>query len=313
MKILLIMLLFSSLFSKDILPSATYYSVGFVNDFVINNGKIYAANDMGTVNIFDIKSKKIINQITLPPLTSSMNKIIPANILSVDYIKGKVLILSVGKNSYRNVWIYENYMLKQIINEDKKISIKEARFINENQIILATLGSDIILHDMSENYNLYNTHISNSAMSDISLSADKTNMITADESGSVKIINVKSSNTLQTYSSQNVDNIFKVAYSNGVIITAGQDRRVGVYQKKQKPYYIKSNFLVFCVGISPNGKIGVYSSGEENHLQLFFTKSEKKFDRLVGHKKVVNKIEFINKNEIFSSSRNNKILYWKLD
>lgn len=305
--------LFSAiLYAKDTTPFSSYYSVGFVNDFVVHENLLYAANDMGTVDIFDINSAKIVNQISLPPIISSFNKIIPPDVLSVDYVNNKVLILSVGENGYRNVWTYENNMLKNIISEDKKLLIKEARFVDNEKIVLATLGSDMILHDMSENYNIYNSHVSNSAMGDFLLSSDKQKIIMADESGEVKIIDTTSSNTMERFSSQNVDNIFKVAYANGVIITAGQDRRVGVYAKNQEPYHIKSDFLVFCVGISPSGKIGAYSSGQENNLQLFNTKTKEYSDRLVGHKNIINQIKFIDENEIFSSSRDNYILRWKL-
>ena len=309
---LTIFLFFTIASAKDITPITKFYSVGFVNDFVVDKNFLYVANDMGTVDIFNIKTAKIINQISLPPLTSSMNKIIPADILSVDYLDGKILILSVGKESYRNVWIYENHTLKRIINEDKKLTIKEARFINKEQILLATLDSDILLYDTSEKYNIYHSHVSHSALGDITLSSDKKKIIMADESGEVKILDAKNSKTIQSFSSQNVDNIFRVAYSNDVVITAGQDRRVGVYRKDQEAYHIKSDFLVFCVGISPSGEVGVYSSGEENMLQLFNTKTKEKYSRLIGHKKIVNQIKFISENELFSSSRDNYILHWKL-
>lgn len=310
---LLFFLLINIAYAKDTIPVSIFKSVGFVNDFTVNENNLYVGNDAGTVDVFDIKTAKIINQISLPPLTSSMNKIIPADILSVDYLNGKLLILSVGKDAYRNVWIYENYMLKQIVNEEEKLIIKEARFVNDEQMIFATLGSDIILHDMSEKYNLYNTHISYSALGDITLTPDKKKMIIADESGAVKIVDTKSSTIDKIYSSENVDNIYRVAYANGIIITAGQDRRVGVYQKNQKPYHIKSNFLVFCVGISPSGKTAVYSSGEENHLQLFNPKTKQMHERLVGHKSIINQIKFINEEELFSSSRDNYIYYWQVN
>jgi WD40 repeat protein len=98
-----------------------------------------------------------------------------------------------------------------------------------------------------------------------------------------------------------------------VTVTAGQDRRVGVYTNTQEPYHIKSDFLVFCVGISPSGKIGVYSSGEENSLQLFNTETKIKDKLLVGHKGIINQIKFINENELFTSSRDNYVLQWKLN
>ena len=310
--IIIFFLLFNITYASEIKPISKFKSSGFVSDFVINDNKLYVSNDIGIVDVFDIKTKKIINQIILPLLVSDKYKIITADVLSVDYLNGKLLILSVGKNAYRNVWIYENHELKQIINEDKKLTIKEARFINDEQIMFGTLGADIILHDISENYNLYQTHITDSAMGDISLSTDKKTMVLSDESGKVSVIDIKSSKVLQTHASQNVDHIFKVAYAKDTIITAGQDWRIGVYQTNQKPYYIKSDFLVFCVGLSPSAKTGVYSSGEESNLQIFDIKTKTKKNRLVGHSGVVTKIMFINENEIYSSDRTNTILYWKL-
>jgi len=312
-KVIIFLLILNVSYASDIKPVSSFKSSGFVSDFVINENTLYVANDMGIVDVFDIKTKKIINQIILPPLISGKEKLITADILSVDYLNGKLLILSVGKGSYRNVWIYEKNELKQIINEDKKMTIKEARYINDEQIMFGTLGSNIMLHDISENYNLYDEHISNSAMGDMTLSQDKKTMIISDESGTVTLVNVKDSKTLQTFSSQNVDHIFKVAYAHDNIITAGQDRRVGVYQKDKEAYYIKSDFLVFCVGISPSGKTGIYSSGEDSNLQLFNIKTKEKYQRLVGHKGgVINKIMFIDEDKLYSSDRSDTILYWEL-
>ncbi len=312
-RLILAFLLFSTLNAKDILPTFKFRSTGFVNDFVVNMNHLYAANDMGIVDIFDLKTQKILNQIILPPVTTALNKLIAANIMSVDYLNGKVLIVSVGKDSYRNVWIYENYELKNIINEEKQLTIKEARFLNDEQIIFGTLGSEVILHDTREQYNIYTTHISQSTLGDMMLSSDKTEVLIADEAGEIKLLDAKSSEVKQIYSGQNVDNIYHVAYNNGVIITAGQDRRMAVYQEGQKAYYFKSNFLVYCVGLSPSAKIGIYTSNIENHLQLFNPKTKSHGDTLVGHNTPVNQIRFINEKELFSSDGRRDIFYWKLD
>ena len=295
-----ILLFLSTLNAKEISPAFTLKSVGYVSDFVVDKDRLYAANDEGTVDIFDLNTKKIVEQIVLEPLTTSQGKLISPIVISVDHFNGKTLIVSIGENSYRNVWIYENNMLKRIIDESKKITIKEAKFINDDQIMLGTFGSEIILHDTSENYNLYKAHISQSTMGDIALSNDKKKMIMSYESGEVKVIDVKSSHVDKTYSSQNVDNIYHVAHNNGVTITAGQDRRVGVYQNGEKDYHLKSNFMVYCLGVSPSGKIGVYSKGEESKLQLFNTKTKQKLDTLVGHNGVINQIKFISEKELFS-------------
>ncbi len=310
--IILFAILHSSLFAKDIFPTLTFKSIGYVSDFVVDKDKLYVATDMGTIDIFDMQTQKIVDQIVLEPLTTAMGNLISPKILSVDRYNGKTLIVSIGKNAFRNVWIYENYTLTQIIDEKKELTIKEARFVNDELIIFGTFGSEIILHDTAEHYNLYKSHISQSTMGDISLSDDKKKMLFSDESGEIKLIDIKSSKVEQTYSSENVDNVYHVAYAQGTIITAGQDRRVGVYQKNKKAYHLKSDFLVYCVGVSPSGKTGVYSSGEEHHLQLFNTKTKRKTDTLVGHSTIINQIKFISETELFSAGSSNKIFYWKL-
>ncbi|WP_324171047.1 WD40 repeat domain-containing protein [Sulfurimonas sp.] len=310
---ILICFIYIQIDAKDIFPTFKLKSVGFVNDFVIDKNHLYAANDMGVVDIFDIKKKQIVKQIVLPPLTTSMNKLIAPNILSVDYINNKVLIVSIGKSSYTNVWIYENNELKNIINEEKKLSIKEARFLDDKKIIFGTLGSEVILRDTTENYNVYKIHISYSALGDMTLSDDKQEIIVVDEGGEVKLIDAKSSKVKKSFKAQNVDNIFHVAFKNGVVLTAGQDRRMAVYVKNQKPYYIKNDFLVYCVGLSPSAKVGVFSRGEENYLQLFNPKTKEFTDRLVGHKAPPNNIIFINEKELFSSDARREIFYWRID
>ncbi|MBU1216381.1 nitrate reductase [bacterium] len=313
-KLILLAFILSYLLSaKELSPNLRFYSTGYVNSFVVNDEHLYAGNDMGTVDVFDIKTQKIINRIALPLLTTVANKLIPQNIISVDYLNGKILILSIGENAYRNVWIYENYELKQIVDESKKLTIKKALFANDEKILFGTFGSEIILHDTRENYNLYTSHVTQSTMGGIVLNSDKSKMVMSYESGEIRVIDVMSSNVEHIYSSQNVDNVYDVAYSNGVIITAGQDRRVAVYRDGEKDYHLKSNFLVYAVGLSPSGKTGAYSSGDEQNIQLFDTDTKILGDTLVAHKSRINQIWFKNEKEIFSVGSRNTIFYWKLD
>jgi len=311
--LLLITLVSQLLLAKDISPTFKLRSMGIVSDFVVVNDSIYISNDKGSIDIFDLKTQKLKEQIFLNLVESDMDELLPAKILSIDYLNGKLLIVSIGKKAYRNVWIYENHQLHQIIDESKKLPIKKAKFANDEKIIIGTFASEIILHDFSESYTLYNRHVSQSTLGDIVLSEDKTQVLMADESGEVQLIDVKSSKTLYTYKSQNVDNIYHLAFANGVIITAGQDRRVGVYQKDKEDYHLKSSFLVYCVGISPSGLTGVYAKGEQSDLQLFNTKNRHEKDTLVGHHGIITQIKFINEKELFSSARDHYVYYWKLD
>ncbi|WP_457745764.1 WD40 repeat domain-containing protein [Sulfurimonas sp.] len=298
--------------AKDIHPLYKYKAIGFVSDFVVKNNKLYSGSDEGVITIHDVQSKKLLEVITLEPVTTELGELQSARILSLDYINNKLLIVSIGKGLYRNVWIYEKHQLKKIIDESAKLTLKEARFLDDEKILLASFASEIILHDFKENYTLYKRHVTQSTLGDITLSKDKKRVIMCDESGEVRVIDTKSSKTLQVFDSQNVDNLFHVAYANGVTVTAGQDRRVGVYHDNGDAYHLKSDFLVYCVGITPSGKTALYSSGENSSLQLFNTTTKQKLDRLVGHSGVINQIKFINENELFSSDGGEYIFYWKL-
>ncbi|MEA3227694.1 MAG: nitrate reductase [Campylobacterota bacterium] len=241
--------------------------------------KIYIANDAGTVDIFDLKSQKIVQQIVLNPITTKLQKLVPQNIISVDYQDGQVLLVSIGKSAYRNVWIYKNHQLRKIIDESKKLTIKEVRFTDDEKILLGTFASEMVVYDIGEQYSLYNKHISQSTLGDIVLSEDRDSVFISDESGEIQLRDVATSKLIKTFSSQNVDNVYHIAYAKGVLVTAGQDRGVAVYQEGVKDYHIKSDFLVYCVGISPSSKVGVYSS----------------------------------ENELFSSERSRYVYYWRLD
>ena len=111
----------------------------------------------------------------------------------------------------------------------------------------------------------------------------------------------------------NLDKIFQLAYKNDVVITAGQDRKVVVYNKNEKPYYIKSKFLVYSVALSPSGKTGIYSSNTDNDLQLFNTSNGEKSHILKGHYAIPTTIKFYDEKSLFSAGYENKIFYWRID
>ncbi len=308
------MIIFSTfVFAQTISPLFELKSSGFVSDIVVVEDKLYSSTDMGSIDIFDINSKKIVHQILLPLVTSSTTNTLQApRILSVDYYNGKVLILSIGSKGYRNLWIYENYKLRNIVNESDKYTIKEACFVDDEKIIFGTFGSDIVLRDTKEKFNVYKSHISQSTIGDILLNDSKDTLFMADESGTVLEIDVITSEIINTYDSQNVDNIYSIAYANGVLITGGQDRRVGVYQKDEKAYHIKSTFMVHAVGITPSGKVGAYSNGNTEKIHLFNTATKKEIGVLIGHKSNIIKIVFINERRMISIDQTQRILVWDI-
>jgi WD40 repeat protein len=109
-----------------------------------------------------------------------------------------------------------------------------------------------------------------------------------------------------------VDNIFAVDFKNDVIITGGQDRRVGIYNIKNKTHYHKlSQFFVYGVGLSPSGEIAAYSSDMDNNIELFSVNTRESLGKYKTNKMIVNGIYFINEKEFFVNSSSNKIGFYK--
>lgn len=312
-KICLILLLINFLYAKDIKPLFTLETRALVYDFVLDGTNLFVANDMGTIEVFDLFTQKKVDEIVLPPVFTLQGERTTPKIINLDRYNGKTLFVSTTLKGFREVWLHDGFNLKKIIKIEDKLSVRKVKFIDDKKFILGTIGHEMILYDRSDNFKMYRKHIEQSAFSDLMLSEDKKTMISSSESGRVSLIDVKSGAILEKYESQNVDNIYKISYKNGTIITAGQDRRVGVYPKNSEPYYIKSDFLVYSVGLNPSGTLGVYSSGEENYLQVFDVKTKKMLNRLVGHNSLPTNIKFFNEKELFSSGDENRVFYWKID
>jgi len=305
-------ILISINYAKDIQPIATLKTSGLVSDFVEDAGLLYVATDSGVVDVIDLFEQQIVSQIIFEPLKTMRGDTMPVRVHSIDRYDGKTLLVTSGRSAYRNVWIHDGNQLTKIIDEKKHLMPKRAFFTSQGKVILGTFGSDVTLYDTQENYKLYNAHVSESTMGGMVLSHDKKKMLLSDESGTVRLMDIYSSKIENTFSSQHVDNIYSIAYAKNTLITAGQDRRVGIYTQNKKAYHIKSDFLVYCVGLSPSAKTGIYSAGAENHLQLFNIQDGSKTDRLIGHYATPNKIMFISENTLISSGDEEKVFFWVL-
>ena len=310
--ILLTLFLSLPLWGREITPAFVMQARGLVNDFVIDGLKLYVANDEGSVEIFDLRSRKKSDEIFIPPQKLSDGSLVAAKVLSVDRYKGKTLIVSTGEKGYRNVWLHESKKLQLIIPASKKIAVKEARFLDEKNFVFGTLGYDLIRYTTSDDYKVYRNQIEESAFSDMALDENRSLTASASESGQVTLTDSKTGAVVKALPPVNLDNIYKIAFRNGTVITAGQDRRVGVFPKNRKHYYIKNDFLVYAVGLSPDGKYGVYSATEENDLHYFDIHTGKTLHILKGHDSIPSTIKFFDHDGLFSAGYGHNIYYWYL-
>lgn len=307
-------LTFSFLNAKDLTPFYSLDTSGGVTDLLINDEKLYVATTASAIDIFDINTKEKIDKITVAKITDFTGDEIDSKVYSVDVLDKDILILSQGKNGGRNIDIYKNKKLERIIFDEDRLFIARAKYLDENHIIYALLSNQLYLYDIKNKRISKEIQISQSRFSNFSLTNDKSKIIVADESGNLTMLDSKTFDIIRTFKGQNLDNVFQVDIKNDLIITAGQDRRTVVYNINQNnSYYKDGSFLIYSAGLSPSGKLGAFASDEENNVTVFDTNTKKDLYKLTQNKSTLTNILFLNENEIFVTSDDKKINYYKLN
>jgi len=313
MKIFLILgLFFISLFAKDIKPDFSLKASGAVTDMVLYQGKLYASTDASCVDIFDIKSKKILDKKCVSKIKDFMGDEIDSKIYSMDVLDGNVLILSQDAGGYRRVDIVNDNKTLHVITKNDRLYISKAKFIDKDNILLGLLSNIIISYNLKTKKKNWEIQTTESKFSDFDFNDDKSKIITTDESGDLQMLDVITGKHLKGFTGINVDNVFQVRWRKNTIVTAGQDRRCGVFNAKTaKGYYKEATFLIYSVGLSKSGSVAGFASDELNNVTIFntFTKSNKV--KLVDNKANISQILFVNENEVFVSCDTNEINHYK--
>lgn len=312
--LLLISLLFFSLFSSEFKkPISSFKASGYVIDLVYKNNKLYVATDAGIVDIFDYKTKKIIKKIKVPKVKDFMGDLVNSKVFSVDELDGNIILLSKSQDGFNRVHLHVDGKSSLIIDYKQKLAIIKAKFLDKNTLLLALLSNEIISYDIKTKKENYRIQVSGAKFSDFSLNKDKSRVVVIDESGVPTLLQTNSGKRIQEIKALNLDNVFQVSYKNGVIATAGQDRRVGVYVPKFKSSYFKqAKFLIYSVGLSPNGKICAYASDEKNNIIVFNTITKSVISKFGGNKATISDIEFIDENYFLVASNSKTINLYKI-
>ena len=300
--------------AKDLNPSKSLIASGGVSDLVLVENKLFVATTASAIDIFDISTDEKIDSIKLPKIKDFIGDSIDSKIYSVDVLNDSVLILSQGEQGGRNLGIYKNGQMQNIIDDSQRMFIGRAKFLDENHIIYALLSNQIYLYDIQNKKILKEIQISQSKFSNFKLTKDKSKFIVSDESGVITMLDSKSFEVLKTFKNQNLDNVFQSDIKGNLILTAGQDRRAAVYNiDTNSAYYKEFSFLIYSVALSPSTNLAAVASDEENNVTIFDTNTQANLYKLTQNKATLSNILFLNENEIFVTSDAKQINYYKID
>ena len=313
--VIILCILFSYLFSSEPIlePIQSFNVSGGVLDIVYTKKYLYIATTNSSVDIVDRETLTCFYCVKVDKVKNFLGEMVDAKVYSVDILDNKLLLLSQASQGYRQVSIVENNITTKIISAKDALSIAKAKFLDANTLVFATLGSEIISYNIKEKRKLWTVQASGARFSDFVLNEKKDEIVVADESGNLKIIRSSDGKILEVLEAENLDNVFQVDYKNSIIATAGKDRRVVVYNQKNKSaYYKTSSFFIYSVGLSPSAKYVAYSSDEANSVTLFNRATKKTIALLKGNKMRISNIVFLNEKTLLIASDNEIINLYQI-
>ena len=316
MKKLILFLFFSFfLFAKTLAPALTIDVNESVKDMVLADGHLLVmGTDEGKLKIYDLNKKSFTKVLHLPKIKDFMGDSINTSVSSVDYYKGKILMLSdSGVGGYSDLRLNENNKTVDVFTEKDKLSLVEAKFIDENNILLAFLSDEVALYNLKNKKIIYKKQLSGSKFSDLALNKKRDLAAFACESGEVTIIEPKSGKIVKRLTGINLDNIFKVDIKKNIVATAGKDRRAGWYNLTTgAKNYIQANFFIYAAALNPDATMAAFAMDENNNITIINLSTKDKLFLLKGQKSTLNMIIFKDDNTVFAASDDEYVNMWKL-
>lgn len=316
LKYILFFVFILNLYSNDIKelnPKFSLKASGGVTNLVLKENLLLASTTASSVDIFDIEKKELIKKIEIEKIKDFTNQAIDSKVYSTDIIDNKILILSQGQSGGRDIFIYENEKLENIISHKDRLFIAYAKFLDSQNIIYALLSNQIYIYNIKEKRILNELQISQSSFSHFVLNEKKDTLFVADESGIISQIDIKSFKKTKTFKGQNVDRVFQVDVKKDRLLTAGQDRRVAIYNFGfSKPYYLSTNFLIYTGALSPSSNKAAFCFDEQNSVAVFDTNSKEILYKLINNRAILTNILFLNEDELFVASDDEHINFYNL-
>jgi WD40 repeat protein len=295
-------------------PESTIHIDGNAKDMVVRSSKLYVGTSHGKLQVYDLKSHKLLKEISIPKIKDFMGDPIFAAAASIDYRDGRYLILSdSGSKGYSDLWIHENNITKKILSASDKKALVKARFVDKNHILLGFLSNEAALLELPDKKELYRVQLSESKFSDFALNADRSRAAFSCESGVISVIDTHTGKVIKELKGINKDNVYKVDYKNGIVAAAGQDRRAAYYHVATgQGGFFQASFLIYATGLSPSARTVAFAMDENNNITVFNLQTHAKIAVLKGQKSTLNAIVFIDEKTLISGSDDDAVLLWKL-
>lgn len=262
--------------------------------------------DNGEIEILDENFTQKMNY-KFPKIKTYFGDLIESRIFSADLLDDEILVLLSSDFGAQKLEI----LGKKDFNL-KSENFKNAFFINKNLAILADLSGEIYFFDLQNGKMSDPIKISSSSLSSVEISPNRKILVLASEGGKVYVFDIISKKIL-SQKSLHKDRIHDLAISSNLkIVTGANDKSASFFDfKNDIVKNFESEFLVYAVSISENGKTLAYQSSENGDITLINTQNFEISNIIKTNDGNLGSI-ILNNNFIVTSNFDKKIKVWSI-
>lgn len=262
--------------------------------------------DNGEIEILDENFTQKMNY-KFPKIKTYFGDLIESRIFSTDLLDNEILVLLSSDFGAQKLEI-----LGKKDFDLKSENFKNAFFINKNLAILADLSGEIYFFDLQNGKISDPIKISSSSLSSVEISPNRKILVLASEGGKVYVFDIISK-TILSQKSLHKDRIHDLAISSNLkIATGANDKSVSFFDfKNDIVKNFESEFLVYAVSISENGKTLAYQSSENGDITLINTQNFEISNIIKTNDGNLGSI-ILNNNFIVTSNFDKKIKIWSI-
>lgn len=305
----------SALFGADLAQLNFTHKItakDLVNYISTYKNNLYISTNSGEVEIYDLQTRKKIDSIKLPNITDLWGKSNAPRVFNTHTIDGKkILIVSQNNPDKSNLFISEGKKLTNIELGEKSGIIKNAFFVNDDEILLSISSFEIIRYNVARGEVVWSVKPNFEVFTDLRINGDLA--ISTTEGGSLYLIDLKSGAVKRILKGANFDYIYMLGVAKNVALTAGRDKICGVYNLTNGDFKrIKAEFIIYAVAISGDSSRGAVSYNENGDILIFEAQSLAKLALLVGGNAPTSQVIFMDNSKVLAAFGNNEVLFWKL-
>lgn len=262
--------------------------------------------DNGEIEILDENFTQKMNY-KFPKIKTYFGDLIESRIFSTDLLDDEILVLLSSDFGAQKLEI-----LGKKDFDLKSENFKNAFFINKNLAILADLSGEIYFFDLQNGKISDPIKISSSSLSSVEISPNRKILVLASEGGKVYVFDIISK-TILSQKSLHKDRIHDLAISSNLkIATGANDKSASFFDfKNDIVKNFESEFLVYAVSISENGKTLAYQSSENGDITLINTQNFEISNIIKTNDGNLGSI-ILNNNFIVTSNFDKKIKIWSI-